>query len=91
VDFVPYLTTFIAVTCLDLIWVQYMAASHEGKPGAAGVWASILFLSGSLTTLSYIHERRVIVAGCLGAFLGTYIAVRRKRRRHDHSCDQHDR
>lgn len=74
-----YVFAFLVVGALDLLWVVYMQTVARGQRAAAGATAAVLFAASGLTTLAYVEDPAVLVAGTLGAFAGTFVAVRKKK------------
>jgi hypothetical protein len=75
---------FLLVTCalflVDVCWARYIAKVGEGKALPAATWSALIMLCGAFATISYLHDRRLLAAAILGAFLGTYTSVRLGKR-----------
>lgn len=68
---------FIAMTALDFVWAEYTKAVAAKRPVRAALTAScIIALSGVVTT-QYVENHYLLVAAVMGAFCGTYLAMRR--------------
>lgn len=74
-----YVFAFVVVGILDLLWVVYMQTVARGQRSTAGATAAVLYAASGLTTLAYVADPGVLVAGTLGAFAGTFVAVRRNK------------
>jgi hypothetical protein len=74
--------TAILVFCLacavDFLWASYIRHTAAGSAMKSAVYAMAIVVAGSLTTLFYVRDPRLIIPAALGAFLGTYLCVRRK-------------
>ena len=74
-----YAFAFVVVGILDLLWVVYTQAVMRGSKGSAAGTAAILYAASGVVTLAYVADPGVLVAGTLGAFAGTYVAVKREK------------
>ncbi len=72
-----WLAVFLAVTVADAAWSYYIRAAAERRPLAAGTSAVAILVIGGFTTLAYVHDPRYLLPAGLGAFVGTYLTVRR--------------
>lgn len=71
-----YVAAFLGMFVVDFFWAAYIGATSRGHAPAASLFsAAIVFISGSVT-MAYIDNRWALVPACLGAFAGTYVAVR---------------
>lgn len=75
-----WLGVFVATALIDVLWTRCVAATAERRAIPAASWGTALYVASSLVTLSVVAEPLMIVPGALGAFAGTYGAVRRWRR-----------
>lgn len=71
-----YVFAFVAVAAVDYIYVKYLDAVANKRPWTAGAIAAGLYLAGGAVTVAYIEEPGVLVAGALGALVGTGLAVK---------------
>lgn len=71
-----FFLVFICVTATDACWAIYIIKIAEKKALAASVWGSIISLLAAFTVVSYTQDHRFIVAMVLGAFVGTWVAVK---------------
>lgn len=78
-----YLFAFVAIFVTDVAWVYYLESVGDKRPWLAALVATSLYLAGGLTTLAYVDEPGVLVAGALGAFGGTAVGVVLKGRKDD--------
>lgn len=65
----------LAMVVTDFIWAKWMAsvAGNEALHGA--LWSTGTILLGGFVTISYVHDRRLLVPAAVGGFIGTYIAM----------------
>lgn len=67
---------FVATIAVDWMWALYIIYTSKKQPFKAAVFATLLTCLGSFITLSYIHDRRAIIAAALGAFIGTFLSIK---------------
>ena len=65
----------MAVGISDFIWTKYMASVAAHAALQASTWSTLLIAAGAYVTLSYVEDKRLVIAACLGAFLGTYFGI----------------
>ena len=72
----PALAVFLAVFTLDFVWAAYtLAMTGREALQAAGLAGVIIVLSG-IAQIGYTKNKWLLIPACIGAFAGTYIAVR---------------
>jgi uncharacterized protein YqgC (DUF456 family) len=73
-------TTFVlvvlALTLADICWTMYFTETANKHATKAATWSALIILCGSFATVSFVHDKRLIVAAMIGAFLGTYITIK---------------
>jgi hypothetical protein len=68
---------FVAVTAADYAWTKYMMHVASKHPHRAAMWNTLIYSFGSITVISYTENRWLLIPALLGAYLGTWYAVRR--------------
>lgn len=72
----PYALVFLAMTALDFVWAFYTRAVARGHALKGALYASgIICLTGT-AQIGYTHNPFLLIPAALGAFLGTYAALR---------------
>jgi uncharacterized membrane protein YfcA len=71
-----FLGVFLLTAVLDFVWARYTAHVGAARAIAASLYASFIFSVGGLVTVAYTVNHWLLVPAALGAFLGTYVAVR---------------
>ena len=71
------LFVFVAMTASDFLWTKYIIATTGGLPLKAAIWSSSIILINSIAVCVYVANHWTIVAAALGAFVGTFISVKR--------------
>jgi hypothetical protein len=49
------------------------------RAAPAAVWGSLTLLFGAFNVVSYTHDHWAVVPAVAGAFVGTYVAVKRSK------------
>ena len=65
----------------DICWTYYFIKVEERKAIAAGIWSSLITISGSFITTSYVEDKSLIVAAVIGVFIGTAGTVYFKKKK----------
>jgi len=65
-----------AMTCLDLVFAFYVIQTAEKAAYAAGALAAAIIVLSGFVTRAYVDDKRMLIPAALGAFLGTFLAVR---------------
>lgn len=68
---------FFATALIDVLWTRTVAATAARKALPAASWGTALYVVGNLVTLSVVGDPVLLLPGSAGAFVGTYLAVRR--------------
>lgn len=67
---------FFAAVVTDAVWAYYIKHTGSGHLLRASGASSIIVLLGGFITVEYMDDKRLLVAGALGAFCGTYLLMR---------------
>lgn len=70
------LAVFGGAMLLDGVWAKYIQAAAAGKKLAAANWSFLIYVFGSVITLTYVADHRAIVPAAIGSWLGTYIGTK---------------
>jgi hypothetical protein len=76
-----FLGVMVAMIIADICWTYYFIKVEERKALAAGIWSSFIIISGSFITTSYVHDRSLVLAAVIGAFIGTAGTVYFKKKK----------
>ena len=71
-----WIGSFFFMIALDYIWAMYTIYLVAKRPALAGLFASGIMLVNSFLTLGYVNDPTLIMPLMLGAFVGTFLAVR---------------
>lgn len=69
---------FAALFALDFVWAKYTYAMQARQPIVAGGLSSMLILLSGAAAIGYTSNPWLLVPAMLGAFAGTWCAVRQK-------------
>ena len=72
-----WLAVFVISALADMAWAIYTrhVVLHHAVPAA--VWSAIIMLIVGFNTIAYTENHWLIVPAVAGAFVGTYVAVKR--------------
>lgn len=70
-----FFLVMFAMIIADICWTYYFIKVEERKAISAGVWSSLIIVASAFITTSYVHDRRLIAAAVIGAFIGTAATV----------------
>lgn len=74
-----YALVFIVMAINDWVWSRYIAEVGAKRAARAAVWGSLTLLFGAFNVVSYTHDHWAVVPAVAGAFVGTYVAVKRSK------------
>jgi Na+-transporting NADH:ubiquinone oxidoreductase subunit NqrD len=69
---------FLAMFALDFIWAEYTYAMTKRMACRAGLFASAIIVLGGSAAIAYTSKPIMLIPAMLGAFAGTYAAVKRE-------------
>ncbi|WP_027521739.1 hypothetical protein [Bradyrhizobium sp. Ec3.3] len=72
-----WLAMFVLMTTLDFAWSKYSQATVARRAWAASGYAAAIYAVGALGIIGYTEHPSLIIPGCVGAFVGTFLATRR--------------
>lgn len=70
------LTVFVAYVVFDILYALYVLCVSRQQAIAASAISSLLYSLGAYGVMTYLHNVWYLLPLALGAFLGTYIAVK---------------
>lgn len=74
------LFVFAATFALDFVWAYYTKALNECAEWRAAWWAAGIMILGGIAQVGYVNDPVLLIPAALGAFAGTFVAVRRHGR-----------
>lgn len=70
-----FLASFALAFLMDVVWASYVGSIAAGHPGRASVGSALIVALGGLNVLVFVRSPWSVLAACMGAFCGTYVAV----------------
>lgn len=77
----PYLVVFAAMFALDYVWTYYTKAIQRHASFAAANWAVTITVFNAVAQIGYVENHWLVIPAALGAFGGTYAAMKWGRHR----------
>lgn len=71
-----WVIVFGAMFALDFVWAHYTRAVQSHRALAAAWWAVAILIFNGIAQIAYIHDPWMLLPAALGAFGGTYLAMR---------------
>jgi hypothetical protein len=76
------LTVFVVYILFDILYALYVICVSQQRAMAASLVSSVLYSLGAYGVMNYTHNALYLIPLGLGAFVGTYIAVKYMSRWH---------
>ena len=73
---IQFILVMLALILADICWTMYFTETANKHAVKAGIWSALIMLSVSYATVSFVNDKRFIVAAMLGAFIGTYATIK---------------
>ena len=73
---VTFLLVVLALTLADICWTKYFMETANKNANKAAIWSALIILCGSFATVSFVHDKRLILAAMIGAYLGTFVTIK---------------
>lgn len=74
-----YLLVFASTLLADIAWTKYTLAVSEKCAAPAASWSALIILFGAFNIVTYVGNHWALIPAALGAYAGTWWAVRRAR------------
>jgi len=68
--------TFFCTLAADYAWARYTAGIAGRDARRASLWSAVIILLSACTVVAYTTNRWMVVPAALGAYVGTFVAVR---------------
>lgn len=75
-----FLLIMMAMALADVFWTLYFIDVEGRKAHPASLWSAMIILVTSFTVTNYVENQIYIFAAFIGAYLGTYLTIKWKRR-----------
>lgn len=70
------LTVFVVYVFFDILYALYVICVSRQQALAASAISAVLYSLGAYGVMNYLHNPWYLIPLAVGAFIGTYIAVR---------------
>ena len=70
-----------AMILADICLTMYFIETEKRRSVPAGMWGAAILLFGSLVTMNYVEDHRLLIAAVIGSFFGVYITIEWKKRK----------
>jgi hypothetical protein len=74
-----FISVILSVALADICWTYYMIKVGELKAIASGLWSTAIIALGSFTVSEYVQDKSLVIAACIGSFIGTTGSVMWKK------------
>lgn len=71
-----FILVLAAMVIIDFCWAKYTAALASKARQAASLWSATIVGWSAFAVVNYAHDYRLIVAAVIGAYIGTYFAIK---------------
>lgn len=75
-DWTTALIVFVVYVIFDILYALYVICVSRRLPLAAATTGALLYSLGAVGVMNYTHNALYLIPLSLGAFIGTYIAVK---------------
>ena len=75
-----YITTFFAIFLLDIVYTYYLRCVTNDNMLGASSWSVACCILGSVAVINYTTNHWLMIPACLGAFCGTYVGMKMKKK-----------
>ena len=75
-----YVVTFFALFFTDVFYTYYLRAVATDRALAASAWAVVVYIIASVAVINYTADHWSLIPAGLGAFCGTWVGMRLRKR-----------
>ena len=76
-----FILVMTAMFLTDVCWTMYFVEVEKRKSIPAGLWGAAILLFGSVVTINYVDDHRLLAAAIIGSFLGVVATIEYKKRK----------
>jgi len=76
-----FLLVMVAMIAADVCWTMYFIETEKRRSVPAGLWGAAILLFGSLVTMNYVEDHRLLIAAVIGSFIGVAGTIEYKKRK----------
>ena len=74
------IVTFFSIFLLDIVYTYYLRCVANNAVLGASFWSVACYILGSVAVISYTTNHWLIIPAVAGAFCGTYVGMKVKKR-----------
>jgi NADH:ubiquinone oxidoreductase subunit 3 (subunit A) len=78
---IQFILVMLAMIVADICWTMYFIEVDRRKVWASGMWSAVIIIASAFITTSYVHDKSLVPAAALGAFIGTAATVYYKKKK----------
>jgi len=78
---IKFILVTLAMFLTDVCWTMYFVETEKRRSIQAGLWGSAILLFGSVVTINYVDDHRLLIAAIIGSFLGVVATIEYKKRK----------
>ena len=78
---IKFMFVAVAMFLADICWTMYFIEIEKRRSIPAGLWGSAILLFGSVVTINYVDDHRLLIAAIIGSFLGVVATIEYKKRK----------
>lgn len=73
-----WVLVFFVTLLVDWAWTKYTLETANKNALDAAFWSMVIIGLGGLNVIAYTHDKWLLIPAALGAFTGTYLAVKKE-------------
>ena len=74
-----WIAVFVVVAISDWFWARWSSACSKGSPHVASAYSVAIILCSAFAVIEYTNDHWMLIPAALGAYVGTFVAVSRRR------------
>jgi uncharacterized membrane protein YfcA len=75
-----YISTFLAVSLTDILYVYFLKSVQNNQPLSASLWSVVVTFTASIAVINYTEDHLALIPALLGAFFGTYLGMKWRKK-----------
>lgn len=79
-EFIKFFGVVFMMMGAEMLCTLYIIATEKRQAFKAALYCSVMVLLASLITINYVHDKKLLIAEMIGAFLGTFIITKIKNK-----------
>jgi len=78
---IKFIIVTLAMFLADRCWTMYFIETEIRRSVKAGLWSTAILLFGSIVTINYVGDHRLLAAAAIGSFAGVVATIEYKKRK----------